>query len=172
MYIEPRRSERSGPWSEYDPQARAAARLLPQGTARKWPGADVEDVFQLPPLYGGSDRANLRNITEDLANAVNDMDQARADRAEAAEGEDLRAAREQVDEVVTSAPSRVLGEDQAPSEGSGGERFVGFGPRRDFPRIALLTTRRAVSAAERALCPLTLSTEPRSSLVKFLVRTA
>ena len=95
-------------WSEHDPQARAAAQLLREGTARKWPGANVEDVFRLPHVNGGSDRPDLRNITEDLANALDDMDQARADRAEAAEREDLaEELRDQADEQLPEAPENV-----------------------------------------------------------------
>jgi len=95
-------------WSEYDPQARAAAQLLAEGTARKWPGASDEDVFRLPHVYGGSDRSDLRNITEDLANAANDMDQARADQAEAAEREDLaEELRDQDVEQLLEGPENV-----------------------------------------------------------------
>lgn len=95
-------------WSEYDPQARAAAQLLREGTARKWPGAQVEDVFRLPHVYCGLYRPDLRKITEDLANALDDMDQASADRAEVAEREDLAdELRDQGDEQLPEAPDNV-----------------------------------------------------------------
>jgi len=96
-------------WSEYDPQARAAAQLLRQGTARKWPGANVEDVIRLPHVYtGGSGRPDLRNPAEDLPNAPDDRDQARADRAEAAEREELaQALRDQAGGQLPEAPENV-----------------------------------------------------------------
>jgi 1,4-alpha-glucan branching enzyme len=82
--------------------------LLKEGTARKWPGANVEDVFRVPHVHGGPDRPDLRNITEDLANALDDMDQARADRAEAGEREDIAdVLRDQAGEELPEVPDNV-----------------------------------------------------------------